>query len=489
MKRATLVLAVAALSCAALLAGRAGRLQPAPKLAAPVARVALDDTALAARLADALRLPTVSYAEAERIDPEPFRRFHALLRAQFPQLHRTLDVEAIGAFGLLYRWAGSDRTCRPALLAAHMDVVPVEPGTERRWTHPPFAGAIADGYVWGRGALDDKSNLIAQLEAVEWLLTQGFRPACTVYFAYGHDEEVGGADGAARIAATLRARGARLAWTLDEGSAITRGIIAGVDAPVAAIMAGEKGYATFRLTAQGSGGHASTPGPDNAILRLARALSRLAERPMPARLLPPVAGMLDRLAPHMPVAERVLIANRDLFEPLLLRALSATPITDALIRSTQAVTVVRAGVKDNVLPSEAQALVNVRLLPGDRIADAREHLRRAIDDPAIAVEIAAGTGFANEAPPLSDPQSPEFTLIERTVNEIFPQALVTSGIILATTDNRHYADLRDQAWYFSPYPYTPDDQPRVHGTDERIGIEAYADMVRFYIRLLQNTGA
>ncbi|MFA5938991.1 MAG: M20/M25/M40 family metallo-hydrolase [Sinimarinibacterium sp.] len=487
MKRTFLALAAALLVFAALLGYRAARLRSAPVLAPAAERIALDAPQLAGRLAAALRLQTVSYVKADRTDAEAFRQFHALLRAQFPRVHRMLDVEPVGAFGLLYRWDGRDAARKPALLAAHMDVVPVEPGTETRWTQPPFAGVIAEGYVWGRGALDDKSNLIAQLEAAEWLLAQGHAPQRTVYFAYGHDEEIGGTDGAARIAEVLRARGVRLAYTLDEGSAITQGIVAGIDRPVAAIMAGERGYVTFRLTARGVGGHASTPARGNAIVRLSHALLRIDERPMPARLLPPVAGMLDRLAPHMPAAERLLIANRDLFEPLLLRALSAAPITNALIRSTQAITVVAGGVKDNVLPSEAHALVNVRLLPGDRIVDAEAHLRSAIDDPDIAIEIAAEAGFANEAPPLSDPRAPEFALIEKTVNEVFPQALVSSGIILATTDNRHYADLRDQAYYFSPYPYTPADQPRVHGSDERIGVEAYADMVRFYIRLLQNT--
>lgn len=471
------------------LAARTAQLRATAPLAAPLPRVELDAASLAGRLAQALRAPTVSHTDAAAVDTAAFAQFHAHLAAAFPRLHAQLDVERIGAWSLLIRWPGTEAALAPALLAAHMDVVPVEPGTEARWTHPPFAGTIADGYVWGRGALDDKSNLLAQLEAAERLLGQGFRPQRTIYFAYGHDEEIGGADGAARIAAALRERGVRLAFTLDEGSAITQGIVGGVDAPVAAIMAGEKGYATFRVTARGTGGHASTPGRDNAILRLSRALLRIDAQPMPARLLPPVAGMLDRLAPHMPAAERLLIANRDVFEPLLLRALSAAPITNALVRSTQAITVVEAGVKDNVLPAEAHALVNVRLLPGDRIVDALAHLRGAIDDADVAVELAAATGFANEAPPLSDPRAPEFALIERTVNEVFPQALVASGIILATTDNRHYADLREQAYYFSPYPYTPDDQPRVHGTDERIGVEAYADMVRFYLRLLENTGA
>jgi carboxypeptidase PM20D1 len=461
-------------------------LRPQAPLAAPVERLALDEAALADGLAQALRIPTISHAENAAIDDAAFAAFHALLAERYPRVHAQLVVERIGAWSLLLHWPGRASTQKPALLAAHMDVVPVEPGTEARWTHPAFDGVVADGYVWGRGALDDKSSLMAQLEALEWLLAQDYVPARSLYFAYGHDEEIGGRDGAVRIADTLRARGVHLAFTLDEGSAITQGLVPGIERPVAAIMAGEKGYVTFRLTARAEGGHSSTPPPDSAIVRLARALKRLAARPPRPRLTPAVEAMLERLAPHLPFGARLAIANRELLSPLLLRELARSPITDALTRTTQAFTVLQAGVKDNVIPSEAHALVNYRLLPGTRIADLEWHIRATIRDEAV--EIAIEDGFGNEAPPLSDPDAPEFALIARTVNEVFPDALVSSGIIMATTDNRHYAGVREQGYYFAPFVYTADDAARIHGTDERIGVAAYADMVRFYVRLLQNAG-
>lgn len=486
IRKFVLALVAASVLLGAVLVLRTAQLRADPPLAPPIARVDLDAAWLADRLAQALRIPTVSQAEAGAADAAAFAQFHATLAALFPRVHAELDVERIGAWSLLYRWPGSDAAALPALLAAHMDVVPVEPGTEARWTHAPFAGVIADGYVWGRGALDDKSNLMAQLEAAERLLAQGLRPRRTLYFAYGHDEEIGGEQGAALIAGELQRRGVRLAFTLDEGSAITRGIIAGVDRPVAAIMSGEKGYASFRLTARASGGHSSTPTADAAIPRLARALARLDDAPLPPRLTPPVARMLDRVAPEMPYGARLLIANRDMLEPLLLQALARSSITNALIRTTQAMTVLRAGIKDNVLPAEAYALINYRLLPGDRIEAVQRHIVEHVDDDGIAVTLE--DSFGNEAPPLSDPDAPAFGLIAKTVNEVFPEALVSSGIILATTDNRHYAAVRDQAYYFAPFLYTPDEQSRIHGSDERIAVEGYADMVRFYLRLLENAG-
>jgi carboxypeptidase PM20D1 len=484
--RALLTLALIVLTLGGGMALRALSLRPQPPLAAPVERPALDEAALAEGLAQALRIPTVSLAENLPIDDAAFAAFHALLEERYPRVHAQLAVERIGAWSLLLRWTGRDPALKPALLAAHMDVVPVEPGTEARWTHPAFAGVTADGYVWGRGALDNKSALMAQLEALERMLEQGYAPARTLYFAYGHDEEIGGRDGAARIAETLRSRGVHLAFTLDEGSAVTQGLVAGIERPVAAIMVGEKGYVSFRLTARAAGGHSSMPPDDSSVARLAQALHRLAVRPPRPQLTPAVEAMLERLAPHLPFAARLAIANRELLSPLLLRELARSPVTDAFTRTTQAFTVLQAGVKDNIIPTEAYALVNYRLLPGTRIADIEGHIRTTIDDAAITLSVE--DGFGNEAPPLSDADAPEFALIERSVNEVFPEAVVSSGLIAATTDNRHYAGIRDQGYYFAPFVYTADDTARIHGTDERIAIAAYADMVRFYLRLLRNAG-
>jgi carboxypeptidase PM20D1 len=484
MSRTPLIILAVAVVLGAGMLLRTLMLQPQPPLATAIERLPLDEAALAEGLVQALRIPTVSHSQDTPVDEAAFAAFHTLIAERFPRVHAALRVERIGDWSLLFHWAADGG--RPALLAAHMDVVPVEPGTETRWTHPPFDGVIADGYIWGRGALDDKSSLVAQLEAVELLLAQGYAPARPIYFAFGHDEEIGGNSGAARIADTLRQRSVQLAFTLDEGSAITQGIVAGVERPVAAIMAGEKGYASFRLTARAPGGHSSTPPDDSAVARLAQALVRLDARAPTPRLIAPVEAMLERLAPELPFGARLAIANRELLSPLLLRELGRNPTSDALTRTTQAFTVLHAGVKDNIIPTEAYALINYRILPGTTVADIEAHVRAVIADDQI--ELSIEEGFGDDAPPVSDPDAPEFALIARTVNEVFPDALVSSGIIMAATDNRHYAGISDQRYYFAPFVYTADDGARIHGTDERIAVSAYADMVRFYVRLLQNVG-
>lgn len=457
---------------------------PAPR-GTPAPPIALDQAGAVQRMAGAVRIPTVSHGEPEKNDPAQLDAFAAYLETSFPRAHATLARERVGK-SLLFTWAGKDPAAAPLLLLAHMDVVPIEPGTEQKWTHPPFSGAVVDGVIWGRGARDDKSSVLALLESAEWLVAQGFRPARTVYLAFGHDEEVGG-EGAKAIAALLKSRGVTNADLLDEGGAVLAdGIVPGVTRPVAAIMAAEKGYMTLQLTARAQGGHSSRPPPVTAVSRLARAVARVQQAPLPTRLVSPVTDMFDRLAPEMAVGQRLALANRWVFGPLLRRRMAEDQTTNTLVRTTTASTVFHAGVKDNVLPSEAVALVNFRLLPGDTKAGVVAHVRAAIADDGI--ELTEYGGFGNEASPVSPIDSDAFRLIERTAREIFPDAVVSTGLVTGATDARNYQGVYATRYNFSPAVITPADLPTIHGTDERIEVENYLGMVRFYVQLLRNAG-
>jgi len=439
------------------------------------------DTAAVRHLAEAVRVPTISLDSAGGA-PGHFDQLHALMRSQFPGVFETLNAEIISDHSLLLTWEGRNPERAPILLLGHLDVVPIEPGSEAAWTHPPFSGQASQGYIWGRGTLDDKASVWAQLEAIERLLMRDFVPEQTVYFAFGHDEETGGTHGAQRMAELLEQRGVHAEFTLDEGSAITRDLVAGVDIPIASVMVGEKGYASLRLTATGDAGHSSTPSRDTAIGRLARGLARLDAQPLPARIIDPVGTMLDQLAPHMGSFNRFAIANRWLLEPILLDSLAASRTTNALIRTTTAPTMLRAGVKDNVLPSRATAVINFRILPGQTIDSVTRAVADIIDDPGVTIE--PMDAFGNNPPPLSDPDAPAFHRIRRAIHTTFPEAAVASGIILATTDNRHYSRVRDNAYYFAPFVYTPDVADRIHGTNERIAVGEYMRMIGFYEALL-----
>ena len=154
--------------------------------------VQVDEARVVQNMSRAIQIPTVSTGDPETQESEPFARYVAWTRETYPEVHEQLRLELIADHSMLFTWAGSNPDLKPILLTAHYDVVPVAPGSEGDWTHPPFSGAVVDGYVWGRGALDDKSGVIAMLEAVTLLLAQGFAPERTVYLSFGHDEEVGG---------------------------------------------------------------------------------------------------------------------------------------------------------------------------------------------------------------------------------------------------------------------------------------------------------
>jgi carboxypeptidase PM20D1 len=449
-----------------------------------VAKTPVDEAAAAARLAEAIRFQTISSAANPDQAADALRGLQAHIAASFPSFHAAAKRETVSDYSLLYTWQGTDPTAKPIALLAHQDVVPVAPGTANDWQQPPFQGVVADGFIWGRGSWDDKGNLYAILEAAEQMAQQGFRPKRTIYFAFGHDEEVSGQRGAAAIASLLASRGVRLDFVLDEGLLITDGILKGLDRPLALIGVAEKGYATLLLTAHGTPGHSSLPPRDTAIALMSRALVRLDGNRPPLRINATVAEMLDTVAPEMDPFNRIVLSNLWLFRPLLLHEFEKSGSTESSVRTTAAMTIFKAGDQDNVLPGIAEATVNFRLLPGDTQASIADHVRRSIADDRISVVPASGN---TDPPPVTASDTPSYGVLNRTIREIFPDALVAPGLMIATTDSRHYTGVADNIFRFSPVRATAEDLKRFHGTNERLGVAGYADMIRFYRRLIENT--
>jgi carboxypeptidase PM20D1 len=448
----------------------------------PVTDLRIDARAAAERLAGALRFPTISHENGQNMDAAAFAGLRRYLEQSFPKVHTTLTRETVGGDSLLYTWKGKQPSLPPILLLGHQDVVPVEPGTEGSWTHPAFSGVLDGTWVWGRGALDDKVGVLGLLEAAETLLAAGFQPDRTVYLAFGHDEEVGG-HGAAAIAALLKIRGVRPAFLLDEGGAIMEGAIPGIERPAAMIGTAEKGSLSVELVAESAGGHSSMPLRHGAIGKLAAAIVKLEEHPMPAHLEGATRRSYQYLAAELPFGQRFLLANLWLFSPLIEAQADADPATAARLRTTTAPTIFQAGVKENVLPHQARAVVNFRILPGDTVAGVLHHVRATIG-PGIRVR-AAGT-LNGEASPESDVRAPEFGVLQRTLAQTFPGAVVAPNLLAGATDSRHYRDLTPNVYRFVPMRLKPADLARLHGRDERIGIRNYGEIVRFYAQLLRN---
>jgi carboxypeptidase PM20D1 len=465
------------LSIVVLLAFNAARLS-GRQISVEAMNVSAPDPAAAQRLAQAIRIRSISGDGTQAPDTEAFSRLHDLLARSYPATGRTLQREVVAGHSLLYEWRGSDPTLAPVLLMAHLDVVPADPASLALWTHAPFSGAIADGYVWGRGALDDKSAVMALHEAVEALLGQGYRPQRTVYLAFGHDEEVGGS-GSARIAAELARRGVRLYSVLDEGQAVTVGIVPGFSQPVALIGIAEKGYLSLELTVEAEGGHSSMPPPQTAVGILAAALARLEGDPFPTRLVAPVRSQLSFLGAEQGWLRRLLFANLWLFAPLVEAQMANSLSTNALVRTTLAPTVFEGGVKDNVLPARARAIVNLRLLPGTSAAEARDRVQAVIADPRVSI---GPTGALRSEPSaVSDIDAAAFAHLHRAIKAVFPDAVVAPSLVLAATDSRHFAPVADHVLRFRPVRLETADLARYHGVDERLALTDYAAFVAFYI--------
>lgn len=449
---------------------------------------ALPDLPVAAeRLAGAIRIPTISYGFANPPGGNRFPEFHAYLQKSFPLTHAKLKRELINDSSLLFTWTGTQPDLAPILLTAHMDVVPIEPGTEAGWTHPPFSGAVADGYVWGRGTMDNKHMVMATLEGVERLLAQGFAPTRTVILAFGHDEEIGGHVGAKFVADALEQRKVRALFSVDEGSAILDGIVPGASRPIAQIGIAEKGYLSLQLKAIGQGGHSSMPPPHTAVGKLGTAIGRLEAEQMPASLSGPGAMGLRAMAPALPFARRIVLANDWLFGPLLLRELEKVSNTNAMIRTTTAPTMINGGVKENVLPTEATAVVNFRIAPGDTVASVKAHVERVIANPDVTMSDYLHPGA--DATPVADIRSPGYTLISDVIRQIEPAAVIVPGLVVAGTDSKHWSRVSDATFRFTPVRLTSDDLKRIHATDERISISNYGEIIAFYGALIKTAAS
>ena len=460
---------------------------PSQQLAvAPAPKLEIDVQAAAKRLAGAIPIRTVSSLDDPAASLAEFDKLHAYLAQQFPQLHATLKKEVVGQRALLYTWAGTDPQAKPIALMAHQDMVPIAPGTEKAWSVDPFAGEIKDGFVWGRGTLDNKSNLLAQMEAVELLVASGFKPRQTVYLVMGDDEEVSGLRGARPIAELLKSRNVRLDWVLDEGLLILDGVLPGLSKPAALIGLAEKGYGTFFLSLDTAPGHSSMPPQHSAIGSMSAALARLEATPMPGGIRGVAAQMFGALAPEMGGVNRVMLSNLWLTEPLVRGQLEKSPSSNAMLRTTTSLPFVREGNKDNVLPGRAEAAVNFRILPGDSIDSVEAHLRKALGNDEIKIKRYPGN---SEPSPVSPTDSTGYRAIQQAVRQSFPDVIVAPGLMTAATDSRHFSLVSDAVYRFSPFRVKAEDLARFHGTNERLAISNYGEMIGFYHQLLRNTNA
>ena len=452
---------------AALLKNPEKRGEPQPVDGEKAAKYAKD-------LSRMIRCETISVRESG--PAEKFARYRAELEQLFPLVHERLERTLIGG-AMLFKWRGTDPARGAVVLMAHSDVVPAA----GEWDHPPFAGEIADGCVWGRGAMDTKGSLCALFNAVEELLAEGFTPPCDVYLASSNNEEIMG-DGAPHTVTWLTDHGVKLDLVLDEGGAVIEAPMPGLNGKYAMLGVLEKGYADVRFTAVSAGGHSSTPPKGTPLARLAAFVNRVETRPpFPVKITPPVKAMFAAMAPDMAFPFRLLFGNLWLFGPLLKRVIpKVSGQAGALLHTTCAFTMAQGSDAPNVIPAQASVTANLRFM----VHQGREASLQALEKLANKYGLRMEVLYACDCSPVVDVHSAGYAYIRQCVREVFPEAGIAPYVMLGGTDAKHYAKVCDCALRFAPTVLTPQQLASMHASNENLSVDALARAVAFYRRVL-----
>ena len=446
------------------------------------AALVLDETKAIENLSKSIQFQTISHPDYEKFDYEEFQRFLSWLESEYFQVFKNLEKKYLGKT-LLLKWQGEASDLNPILLTGHYDVVPVRADADSIWQESPFSGKIDGDYVWGRGALDDKSGVIAILEAINHLLEKNFSPRRTVYLSFGHDEEIGGRRGAGKVTEFLLNEGVELEWTLDEGSFLLQDIIPGINKPVAVINVAEKGSLTIQVIGKAEGGHSSMPSSKSSVGYLAEALLKLENNPVPGKLEGISLGLFDEVSKQMPFQYKILFANLWLFEPLINNFLSDSPTMNAVIRTTTAPTMLSASNRLNVLASEAVGTVNFRLHPRDNPEKIINFVKDLISNENIEVKnLSAGTLASS----VSDWETEGYRAISNSVREVYGDIIVAPGLMVGGSDSKHYAKAAKNSYRFNPFPLSANELSGLHGIDERIKKDDFLNGIRSYIKIIQS---
>ncbi|MEH7491820.1 M20 family peptidase [Neobacillus niacini] len=444
--------------------------------------VVINEAKAVEHLSKAIMYKTISYQDRNKFDFTEFDKFISFLEESYPSVHDQLELEKINEYALIFKWKGSESSKNPIGLASHYDVVPVLEGTEENWKQPPFSGTVENGKIWGRGTLDDKVGVIGILEAVEFLINDGFRPARDVYLMFGFDEEIGGDEGALKIVNTLRDRGITFDYVLDEGGAIVENMVPGVDQPVGVVGISEKGSATAELSIEGSGGHSSQPKDHTNIGRIASAIAKLEDTQFKGDLRGPGEDLFEYVAPEMSFPMRYVFANKVFFEPIIEQILLQKPATAALIRTTIAPTIFQAGEQYNALPEKATAIINHRLMPRDSLDDVKTFIEDTVEDDAINVTV---TG--SEASKVSSIDGWEFKSIQQAARNVYKEAIIAPYLMFAGSDAKHYDIISNNTYRFLPVQITSEDLNRMHGTNEHISKDNFIQAIKFYAEIIKES--
>ena len=428
-------------------------------------------------LSQMIRCKTVSHRDKSLDDSSEFEKFKELLPKLFPLVYQRCELENVNDRAMLFRWRGKS-VDNPTVLMAHYDVVSV---VDELWDKPAFDGIVENGVIWGRGVIDTKGSLNAILQAAEQLIADGYVPKSDVYFAFGGNEEVNG-DGAPAIVKLFKDRGIVPGMVLDEGGAVVEGVFPGVSAPCAVVGIAEKGMLNVEYVVNGGGGHSSAPLPNTPIDRLSAACVKLKKKPFKFTLTEPTLQMFDTLGRHSTFLYRMIFANLWCFAPVLnlITKLSGGQI-NAIARTTLAFTQMEGSKGINVIPPYARMASNSRLIPGETMEGALERIKKTVNDDKIEIRIINGMNPSV----VSRTDCEGFERVKAAISDTWRDAIASPYLMTACSDSRHWGEISDKVYRFSPLTLTKEEQASIHGNNEKATVEAVKNAVEFYIRLIK----
>ena len=431
-------------------------------------------------LQKAIRCATVSYPDRERIDYKEYDKFVDHLKHSYPLLHKKAKLEIVQKHSLIFHLKGkTDKD--PIALMGHYDVVPVKP---EGWTTEPFSGELKEGYVYGRGTLDMKGQVIAVLEAMESCLEEGIVFERDVYLLFGHNEETGSEmpdSGAKAARDLLKSRGIRFNLVVDEGGAIIDGKVLGVPSIVALVGVGEKGYLDVELSATQAGGHASMPPTTSALYDVFQAAMKMESHKFQADFNPATDAMFKALVPYMKQPMKFLFKNRQLFKPLILLALVKSPDTAATVRTTSVMTMAQGSSAPNVLAQVAKVNINCRIIPGDTIEKVKNRIETRVG-PKIKVTLHNGT----QPTDICRADLPQFEVIRKAITTVYPQfGVVAPYLMVAATDSRVYHGMAEAVYRVEPFASSKDDRATVHADNERLSVDSFLKGIELFRIILK----
>jgi carboxypeptidase PM20D1 len=272
-------------------------------------------------------------------------------------------------------------------------------------------------------------------------------------------------------------------FVLDEGMAITKGMVPMIKKPVALIGTSEKGYLSVKLSVEMAGGHSSTPENESALIVINKAIFKLVNNQMKARISAPVDDFIRYIGPEMPFYAKAIFANKWIFKRILLSIYEGSGSGNALVRTTTAPTIFHAGIKDNVIPSKAEAVVNFRILPGETSGDVLRHIDKVVNDSHVKIE--PFNEDKSEPSPVSPSNVSGFKNIISALGQVYPEAVIAPTMMLGSSDSRHFTVVTRNIYKFAPIVLNSEDMARIHGLNERTSIEDFKRGIGFYYQLIK----